>query len=433
MTTPPEKQNLQLLDDLGDQFARVERDGRAGRPPGVMWRLRARHALRGPLLACLLVLVTATGVAAATGVISLPAPKALPQALLDAANAPKVDGVTARISFTNGLIDSSGVTRGTDPVISGATGRLWASADGDVRLELQSTGGSGDAQLLLHGDRFSIYHAAARTVYVGTLPQETVTKADAGDEQGPPTLEAIRRALARVSSYANLSDATPSNVAGRPAYTLRLEPKRHGGLLGGAELAWDAVTGAPLRAAIYAAGQSDPVLEIKATAVDFGAVPASTFDVAPPPDAKVVDLSTRTAADPKDPSGPRTPVTGLADVQSHVGFPVTAPDTLAAMPRNEVHLVGGADHPGALVTYGEGLDGIAVLETAATTAGEHGSAPADVGEGGVGLGDVKIGSVTGQKLATPLGAVVTFTRDGVRYVVLGSVISSTAEAAAREL
>ncbi len=93
-----------------------------------------------------------------------------------------------------------------------------------------------------------------------------------------------------MSTYANLSDATPSNVAGRPAYTLRMEPKRHGGLLGGAALAWDAVTGAPLRAAIYAKGQSDPVLEIKATSVDFGAVPASTFAIAPPADAKVVDV-----------------------------------------------------------------------------------------------------------------------------------------------
>ena len=187
-------------------------------------------------------------------------------------------------------------------MISGATGRLWASADGDVRLELQSNGGSGDAQLLLRGDRFWIYHAAANTVYEGTLPPESAADADkARDEHAPPTLAAIRRALARVSGYANLSDATPSNVAGRPAYTLRMEPKRHGGLLGGAELAWDAVNGAPLRAAIYAKGQSDPVLEIKATSVDFGAVPASTFEIAPPADAKVVDLRAQTAPGPEGP------------------------------------------------------------------------------------------------------------------------------------
>ncbi len=165
-----------MLDDLGEQFARAERDARMDRPSGVMWRLRARHALRGPLLAGLLLLVAASGVAAATGAISLPRPKALPQALLDAANAPKVDGVSARISFTNGLIDSSGVARGSDPVIAGATGRLWASANGDVRLELQSDGGSGDAQLLLHGDRFWLYHAAANTVYEGTLPAQSADR-----------------------------------------------------------------------------------------------------------------------------------------------------------------------------------------------------------------------------------------------------------------
>jgi outer membrane lipoprotein-sorting protein len=433
----PEQQDLRLLDDLGEQFARAERDAGTPRPRGVLWRLRAGRALRGPLLAGLLLLVTASGVALATGVVSLPPAKPLPQAIQDAASAPPLDGVSARIEFTNRLIDNTGVTRGADPVISGATGRLWASNNGDLRLELQSSGGSGDAQLLIHGDSFWLYHAAANTVYQGTLPPLHKDQADKPGEW-PPTLTAIRRALATVSQYANLSDAQPSNVAGRPAYTLRLEPKQHGGLVGGAEIAWDAVNGAPLRAALYAKAMSDPVLEIKATSIDFGAVPASTFDIPKPADATVVDLSTQSAADGEGSQSTDgaeqhpAEVTGLADVTSHVGFKVTAPDTLSGMPRSEVRLVGGSDHPGALVTYGEGLDGIAVLETAAPNdSGRPASADGD--HRGLSLPSVDINGVQGQKLATPLGTVITFTRDGVRYVVLGSVISSTAEAAAREL
>ena len=428
----PKDQHLPMLDDLGEQFSRAERDAGAPRPPGVLWRLRPRHALRGPLLAGLLVLVAAGGVATATGVIDLPSAKPLPQALQDAASAPKLDGLSARVSFTNRLIDSSGVTRGSDPVISGATGRLWASADGDVRLELQASGGTGDAQLVLHGDRFWLYHAAANTVYQGTLPAQNDAGTDgAPDASTPPTLAAIERALSRVSRYANLSDARPSNVAGHPAYTLRLQPRKHGGLVGGAELAWDAVNGAPLRAAIYAKGQRDPVLEITATSVDFGAVPASTFAISPPAGAKVVDLTTQTAPDAKDPSKPPAPVTGLDAVQAKVPFTITAPPSLAGMPRSDVRLVGSTDHPGALVTFGEGLDGIAVLETAADPSA---ATPRKGGDGGaLTLGEITIGAVRGQKLSTPLGTVVTFDRDGIRYVVLGSVISSTAEAAAREL
>jgi hypothetical protein len=44
--------------------------------------------------------------------------------------------MTARIHFTNNLISSSDL-QGTDPILSGADGRLWVSNDGRLRLELQ--------------------------------------------------------------------------------------------------------------------------------------------------------------------------------------------------------------------------------------------------------------------------------------------------------
>ena len=52
--------------------------------------------------------------------------------------------VTARIRFTNHLVDTAGV-EGSDPILSGATGRLWASSQGRFRLELQSS--AGDVQV----------------------------------------------------------------------------------------------------------------------------------------------------------------------------------------------------------------------------------------------------------------------------------------------
>ncbi len=434
MTERPGSDELPFLDDLGEQLQRAERDAQAGSAGGISARLRGAHALRGPLIAGALLLLAATGVATATGVMSSSPPPAKPlaQAIRDSLKAPAVDGVSARISFTNKLIDSSGITRGSDPVIAGSTGRLWASTNGDVRLELQSSGGGGDAQVVLKGDQIWLYHAAANTVYRATLPPES--KQDAAAKNGepwPPALAKIQRALSRISQGATLSEARPGTIAGRPAYTLRLEPKRHGGLVGGAEIAWDAVNGAPLRAAIYAKGQADPVLEIKATAVSFGPVPSSTFDIAPPAGAKVVSVDAQTAPDATDPSKPPKPVTGLAAVQAAVSFPISAPDTLAGMPRSEVRLIKGDKESGALVTYGEGLDGIAVLQTAEQPGGAPAAKPGR--DSGVSLGEVTIGAVKGQKLSTPLGSGVTFARAGVRYLVLGSVIPSTAEAAARGL
>src|SRR5712691_105460 len=96
---------------------------------------------------------------ATTGSGPEPAPAPLPVAVHDALTAPEVPGVSARIQFTNHLIDSSSL-QGSDPLLSGASGRLWASRDGHLRLELQASGNEGatsDSQVLISGDRFSVY------------------------------------------------------------------------------------------------------------------------------------------------------------------------------------------------------------------------------------------------------------------------------------
>ncbi|HVP02600.1 MAG TPA: hypothetical protein VMT10_08530 [Solirubrobacteraceae bacterium] len=429
MTTPPDHRDLRFLGELGDELERAERD-LEHRPSGVLWRVRAQRGLRGPLLAVVLVLAMATGVAAATGVISTttPPPKPLAQAIHDAMSGPQVEGVSARIRFTNRLIDSSGVAQGSDPLLAGSTGRLWATPGGDVRLELQSSGGGGDAQILLRGDQLSIYHAAANTVYRMTLPQHTDSQASS-KEPWPPSLDGIRRALERLSAHASLSDATPTNIAGRPAYSLRLAPLQHGGLVGGAEIAWDAVNGAPLRAGIYAKGDSSPVLQLEATRISFGPVPASVFDLPIPAGAQVVDLQAKRPSAATGPSKPAQPVSGLPAVQAQLPFTVAAPDTLAGMARSEVRLISGGGHAGALVTYGQGLDGIAVLQLPDTSGGAQPGGE----HTGLSLPSVTIGSVRGQELTTALGTVVTFSRGGVRYTVMGSVIPATVEAAARAL
>src|SRR5262249_12274180 len=79
-----------------------------------------------------------------------PAPMRLAGAIHGALTAPPVKGVTARIQFTNHLVDGASI-QGADPILTGATGRLWASAGGRVRLELQSDPSAnaavGDVQL----------------------------------------------------------------------------------------------------------------------------------------------------------------------------------------------------------------------------------------------------------------------------------------------
>src|ERR1700712_4065300 len=91
-----------------------------------------------------------------------PPPKPLATAVHDALSAPATQGITARVKFTNHLVDSSGI-EGQNPLLSGATGRLWLSPGKGLRLELQSDGG--DAQIVANQNSFWVYDGTANTGY----------------------------------------------------------------------------------------------------------------------------------------------------------------------------------------------------------------------------------------------------------------------------
>jgi outer membrane lipoprotein-sorting protein len=348
-----------------------------------------------------------------------PAAKPLDRAIHDAVAAPDVQGVTARVTFTNGLLPSGSLPRGAaSPLAAGAEGRLWLGADGQIRLELQSE--AGDAQVVSDGQRLTVYDSSSETAYTFALPP-----GEAKAEGGDPSLGDVQRGLDRLATAWTLSGARPTNTGGRPSYTVRIAPKDDGGLLGAAELAWDAANGVPLRAAVYAQGQDEPVLELQAEDVDYGSVPASTFDTRPPEGTNVVEID----PDTTDAQGKPSRVRGVKAVQERLDFELSAPDELAGLPRTDVRLVDADGRAGALSTYGEGLGAIAVFQ--------HEAAPEpggrDDGEGGLELPQINIDGATGTEIATPLGTLVTFERGGVSYLVVGSVPPVAAENAARGL
>jgi hypothetical protein len=372
------------------------------------------------VLGCVVAIVVAGGalaVAARGGGGATPPPKPLANALHDALAAPAPAGVTARISFTNNLFPSGALTgQAGSALMSGASGRLWANADGG-RLELQSD--AGDTQIVWSDRNATVYDATSNTAYVVDLP----AKSGAGGPSAVPTLDRITTFLADLAKHWSVSGAEPSNVAGQESYTVRVSPSHDGGLLGSAQLAWDALNGVPLRVAVYAHGSSTPALALEATKMTFGAVPASDIQVAPPAGAKIVDLSSQSGSNG---GGGEAPVTGLAAVQATAPFAVVAPDTLVGLPRRDVRLVGPADGRSALVVYGEGLGAIVVMERK--------QEPASGGGGMLtALPSISLDGVTAHELATQLGTVLGWSRAGVTYVLAGSVPSSAAEAAARAL
>jgi outer membrane lipoprotein-sorting protein len=410
-------------------------------------RTAPTRRLLATIAGVVLAIVAGTAIAlAAQGSGPVPQHKALPAAIRAALAAPQVPGISADVSFTNHLIAASEI-QGTDPLLSGGQGHVWVSGDGRFRLELY--GDNGDPAVVVTQSSWWISDPTTSNVYEGSLPAGTAgpDKQAAGHPGALPTDSQIQTELSHLAQHLTISGAVPSDVGGQPTYTVTMSPKRAGGLLGKLQLAWDAARGVPLRLAVYARGDSNPVLELTATGVTYGPVDRSVFTtIRPPSGYNVVHVATPTgnaandqasrgkAAKGKKPK--HAQVTGVKAVASHLGFPLAAPSGVAGLTRQSVALLDMGGHPAALLTYGSGLGGVAVIEQAASASsarrinltsgsGDHAR--------GVSLPTVSVNGTTGQELDTALGTLIRFTRNGVTYTVIGSVAPGKARAAARGL
>ena len=369
--------------------------------------------------------VAGVGVGSALTGANPPAPQPLADALHQAATGAKPTGITADVTFTNNLLGSSGIT-GTDPLMSGASGRLWMNANGDVRIELQTTGGGLDSQIVANDTSVTVFDGSQNTVYKIALPAKSSTTAT--HQTGTiPTVEQIQSKLNEIAGHLNVSGAIPGTAGNVPSYSVQISPKHDGGLLGDIQLDWDAANGVPLGIAVYSTQDpSTPVLGLKVNDISYGPVSASDVTIAPPANAKVVDVPLPAKQSTSTTTTKAAPVTGLSNVQSQVSFTIAAPATVDGLPQRQVRLVDWKGEKAALVTYGQGLGGIAVLERPAGVATPSSSPLAQ-------LPTVSVAGVSGHELTTPLGTVVTFTKGGVNFTVAGSVTQMAAETAAGEL
>jgi outer membrane lipoprotein-sorting protein len=362
------------------------------------------------LLLCALVValgVSLSALALALGTAPTPPPKSLAQAVHDALAAPAVDGVSARIKLTNHLVEGANLADGSSasqlastPLLSGADGRLWIAKDGRMRLELQSE--KGDTQVYYDGHTVSAYDASTNTLYRYTPPAHEGSSAagsgsaepGAAEHHEPPSVAKIEEAITNVQKHAQLSGAQQSDVAGQPAYTVRVSPNEAGSLIGGAELSWDANTGVPLRAAVYSSTSASPVIELAATGeVSYEPVDASVFEFKPPTGAKIQEVK----------------------------LPEQSSSSTGTQPADS------SSHP-TVTKHGAGIGAVAVVEDkqAATGAKQSSGLPE-------GLPQVKINGATATELSTALGTVLSFERSGVHYLVGGFVAPSRVEEVARGL
>jgi outer membrane lipoprotein-sorting protein len=357
------------------------------------------------LLLCGLVLVigvSATALASALDAGPTPPPKPLAQAIHDALGAQAVAGVSANITLTDHLLEGASLATGSgrggeltsSPLITGGSGRLWIAKSGDVRLELQSQ--QGDTQVVYDGHTLTLYDAATNTVYRYTPPAGEGGVGSSAPDSGHhevPSVAKIEEAIAHLSKHADVSGATPADVAGQAAYTVRVSPNEGGSLFGGVELSFDAIHGVPLRAAIYSSTSASPVIELAASEISYGPVASSVFEISPPADAKVEE--------------------------------VTTPSTTGT---HAAHKSAGAGEKPAVTTHGHGPSTIAVVESKIKQDAQGGGK-----EPLEGLPKVTINGVSASELRTELGTLLSFERGGVRYLLAGSVSPAAVEEVARGL
>lgn len=355
------------------------------------------------LLLCGLVVAigaSATALAVALGAGPTPPPKPLAQAIHDALSSSggaPIEGVSASVTWSDHLLEGASLADGgqsgeltSSPLVSGASGRLWIAKDGDLRLELQSQ--KGDTQILYDGHTVTVYDAATNTVYRYTPPPRegaAGSQPPVGHRHEVPSVANIEEVISHLSQHADVSGATPTDIAGQPAYTVRISPNEGGSLFGGVELSFDANNGVPLRSAIYSSTSSSPVAELAATEISYGPVESSVFEVNPPANAKVEELHVASADGEHG---------DAAHAHEH-GKP-------------------------KLSTHGHGPATIVVLE---------GKTKGGGGKALEGLPQVTVDGTAAGELRTELGTILSFARGGVGYLLAGSVSPSAIETVARGL
>jgi outer membrane lipoprotein-sorting protein len=361
------------------------------------------------LLLCALAVAlgaSATAIAFALGSGPTPPPKPLAQAVHDALAAPPVEGVSANVTLTDHLLEGASLTGGageaggelsSNPLLSGASGRLWVAKDGRVRLELQAE--NGDTQVLYDGRTLTVYDASSNTLYRFSPHSSGEHGADTHawpDDHQAPSVAKIEEAIAKLHRV-DVSGATPTDVAGQAAYTVRVSPTEGGSMIGGAELSWDADKGVPLRAALYSSTTASPVIELAASDISYGPVADSVFQFTPPADAKVEEVALPSEHASKQAGG-----SGGSGGS------------------------GGEREKPSVTTHGHGVTAVAVVQSKL----QPGEKPASLPQG---LPKVKVAGATATELPTALGTLLSFERSGVRYLLAGAVAPADVEAVARGL
>ncbi len=217
------------------------------------------------------------------------APKSAAQILALVARSESISGFTGTVSETADLglpeltLPSAGggssATGGLDLLTGTHTAKVYAAGNAKSRVQLLDSRGERD--VYRNGSTVWVWDSSDTTAEKLAARQPTTTQ-----QVADPTALA-REALAKIDGSTAVTTDANITVAGRDAYGLVLTPKTDATLVGHIDIAVDAVTGLPLKVAVFARGASGPALDVEFTDLTLGAPSSSVFEFTPPAGATV--------------------------------------------------------------------------------------------------------------------------------------------------
>lgn len=192
------------------------------------------------------------------------------------------------------------------------TVRVWIADEQHQRLAL--LGRASETTVIRNGDQVWVWDSRDATADSYDLSDH-----DGDDAHGPSAgplvedapstpQEAADRVLAAISPTTEVTTSAPVRVAGRDGHDLVLTPRDPDTLVGHVSLVIDAETHVPLRVRVYAAGHSDPAVEVGFTDITFGTPEAELFAFTPPPGATVTEHAASSLEPSALPEGTGPPI-----------------------------------------------------------------------------------------------------------------------------
>jgi outer membrane lipoprotein-sorting protein len=165
-------------------------------------------------------------------------------------------------------------------------------ADGPQRLRVQLLDQLAERDLVRNGSDVWGYNSKDNSATHWTLPAAAAGSPAPAPSSALPEPSATPQDLAQtfldaITPTTKVSVGPQTQVAGRDAYQLVLEPQSSQTLVGSVSIDVDAATGMPLGVDVMARGQQDAAVSVAFSTLDLSAPAASLFTFSPPAGASV--------------------------------------------------------------------------------------------------------------------------------------------------